>query len=214
MDQRIKIEKIINPAIYFLLISGVILLAGNKNWWPAFYAPNFFGWAFLISVFLIFLPRLIFTAQDQCQRETLILLRAVLALTLVSNALGEIYLYQLFQYGFQYDKVIHFLNSSMYLIVLASFINSWYKIPLKKALMAGVILVIAGGIAWEFLEFTVDIIFKTKEFGVNGQDVVADTTFDLISDLAGITAGYLFLRRPKLAQRIINDSCRADMMSA
>lgn len=209
MSRRIKIEKLINPAAYFLIILALVLFFGKKDWWPSFYAPNFYGWAFIVSVFLIILPKLIFKAKDKCQRETLILLRAVLALILILNALGEIYFYQLFKYGIHYDKIIHFANSFMFFAVFTAFIISWYGVPLPKAVIVSVILVLISGFLWEAFEFSVDWLFKTKEFGINGQFVILDTTFDILFDSAGIATGWLALRKPGFAASIIGEVCHS-----
>ncbi len=212
MPKKLKLENFINPAIYFLLILSAVFFLGKRGWWPNFYAPVFFSWAFLISAVLIILPRIIFKGGDKCQRQTMVLLRAVLALALILNALGEIYLYQLYKYGIQYDKIIHFADCFLFIIVLTSFIISWYNLPLKKSLIISALIVLGSSLLWEAVEFTSDLFFKTAEFGIYGQYKVIDTIFDILSDIAGIVAGGLILLRPKLSGKIIDKYCHSPLI--
>lgn len=207
MAEKTKMENFTSAAVYFLLILAFVLFFGEKNWWPSIYDPHFYGWAFLTSAAFIFLPRLIFIARNQRQKETLTLLRACLAATLLLNAIGEVYFYQLYKYGLQYDKVTHFINSFLLFTALASFLISWRQFPLSKALMTSAALMFIGGFLWEFLEYGVDRLFNTKEFGIYGQYAAIDTVFDIFFDIAGIAIAFLIWREPKLACKFIGEAC-------
>jgi len=207
MSKRIKIGKIINLSIYFLIIAGLILLFGNKRWWPNFYTPIYFSITFLSSVIIIILPKFIFRTNDQCRKDSVILLQFVIAIALILNALGELGFYQLYKYGFQYDKVIHFTSSFLFVVVLTSFIEMWNNISLKRALRIGIILVLLGSILWEFFEFSSDLIFKTSEFGIYGQNKISDTIFDIIFDMIGMVTSIYFISSPKLSKKIVDEYC-------
>lgn len=207
VPKKIKIEKFINPAVYFLIICGLILLLGKKTWWPSFYDPIFLGFAFLISAALIVLPKLIFRTDNFCKQQAVILLRFAFSVALILNALGELYLYELYKHGFQYDKLIHFFNCFLLMVVLTSFLETWYNFSFKKALTISIVLVLAGSIVWEVLEFTSDVFLKTTEFGIYGQYKTVDTIFDVLFDILGIIASSYFLQSPKLSKKIIDEYC-------
>jgi hypothetical protein len=131
-----------------------------------------------------------------------------MAIAFMLNALGELGLYQLYKYGFQYDKVIHFISSFLFVLVLASIIEMWNKVSIERALRISVILVLIGSILWEFFEFFSDLVFKTSEFGIYGKYKVSDTMFDIIFDIIGIFIGIYFMSIPKLSKKIIDEYCR------
>ena len=205
------LNKFVRFSFFALIIAGLALLLGNKSWWPSFYTPFFYGWAFLTSAGLIILPKYIFRTKDKCRRETLILLQAAIALALVLNALGELYLYKLYQYGIQYDKFLHFTNSFLLVVVIASFLEIWYELPFKKALGFAALAVIAGSFLWEVIEYSSDLIFKTSEFGVYGQYMFSDTLFDLLSDGLGVILSSVFLLAPEKRQARISEYCHSPL---
>ena len=208
MYKKLKFENIINPVFGFLIIAGLILLLGKASWWPSFYNAHFLGTAFLASAGLILLPKYILRTDDQCRRDAVTKLRAAISLALILNALGELYLYELYHYGIQYDKIIHFSTSFTFVIVLTFFAQAWFRMPAKKALLLGVILVISGGFLWELLEYSSDLIFKTKELGIYGQYVVSDTVFDLLSDFFGAFVSAIVLLYSKSARKIFSQYCQ------
>lgn len=180
-------------AAYGLIFIALILIFGRKSWWPSYYSPIYFGLTFLASAFLIIFSQYIFKSPDSRRQEAIIFLRFVLALALIFNALGELYFYQLYKYGIQYDKLIHFTSSFLFVAALTFFYEKWYNLNLNQALKKAVIIVIISGLLWEIFEFSSDFFFKTSEFGVYGQLKTIDTTFDILSDLLGITVGSIFI---------------------
>ncbi len=213
MVRLIKFRSLINPVIIFLLVAAVILIFGKPVWWPSFYHPVYYGASFLASIFLIMLPEYIFRTEDACRRESVVLLRTAIAITFLLNALGELYFYQLSEYGIQYDKIIHFFNAFSFVIVLTSFLRSLRNLSIRKALLISLGLVTLGSFLWELYEFSVDTVFKTAEFGANGKNKFGDTFFDIVSDFAGVALSYFILSSPVWSKKIINEVCHWSLLS-
>jgi asparagine N-glycosylation enzyme membrane subunit Stt3 len=208
MEKRNKFKLIINFSVSFLLLGSLVLFFGNRNWWPGYYSPNYFSITFFSSAIIIILPKILLKAKDQCKKDSIILFQTVSSIALILNALGELGFYQLYKYGFQYDKVIHFTSSLLFVLALTSVIELWNNTTLKKALRLAIILVLIGSILWEFFEFFSDLIFKTSEFGVYGKYKLSDTIFDIIFDMIGVVIGIYIMSTPKLSKKIIGEYCR------
>lgn len=153
-------------AIGFFLISSCVLLITPHSWWPEYYDVTYFGIAALVCAVAIWrVP-----AQ----------LKTPLAIILLLNASGDLGLYQLYKYGFEYDKLIHFVSPLIATLALA---RMW---GIKRA----AIVVIAFAITWELFEFFIDQYFKTRLFGVYHLFIWRDTAWDLIIDVGGVTMAY------------------------
>ncbi|MDP2709457.1 MAG: hypothetical protein Q8O93_05475 [bacterium] len=188
--------------------AGLILLVGRENWWPDFYSPRFFSAIFFISALAVVLPKHFLKTSDDCKREAVIFLRSAVAFALTANALGELYLYQLYKYGLEYDKLIHFASVFFLTVAFTLFWHIWREAPFKQALKLAVILAIAASFLWEGFEFLSDMIFKTREFGIYGQYKLADTAWDLLSDLAGAAMGSAYLLYSDVRKKAGHDYCR------
>ena len=193
MAKSKKIEKFIQVTVDGLVIIGLVLIFGKKSWWPSFYQPVYFGLTFLTSAALIILSQFIFKAPDSRRQEAIMFFRFGLTAALALNALGELCFYPLYRYGIEYDKMIHFANSFLFVAALTSFYEKWHNLNLGRALKIAAIVVFVGGLLWEVFEFSSDLFFKTSVFGVYGQFRGADTIFDVASDLLGLTAGLIFV---------------------
>lgn len=207
MPRLVKFRNIINPSVLFFVAVGLLLFFGKNSWWPEFYHARFYSLTFFTSAFFIILSKIIFRSDDECKRDSLILLQSILSLALVFNALGELYLYQLYKIGIQYDKIIHFTNSFLFIIALTSFNVAWKKQPIKKALKTSILMVVAGSLLWELFEYLSDLFFHTSEFGVDGKYIIKDTILDLACDALGIIFSSYILNSPKLSKKIINEYC-------
>jgi hypothetical protein len=192
-----------NYSMVFLITAGLMFHFGEKSWWPNFYQPVFYSIIFPFCAFLIYLPKLIFKNDSENKRTKVVLLQFAIAVALMLNALGELYFYQLYKYGIQYDKIIHFSNSLLFVVISTFFIEAWFNLSYKKALGASVILVLASSILWEVFEFSSDLFFKTVQFGVYGQDKTTDTIFDIISDVSGVLFSSYFLLNYKYNENLI-----------
>ena len=93
-------------------------------------------------------------------------LRVIIALSLLLNSFGTLGLYQLYRYGFEYDKFAHFLVSMLLAFILSEIICEWKKLPKSQVIIPVIIIVFAAGIAWEGIEFSSDLLFETQEWGV------------------------------------------------
>ncbi len=136
-------------------------------------------------------------------------LRFTITFALMANAAGELYFYQLYRFGFQYDKLAHLANSLLFILALASFGRSWYGLSPSKSLKASVAIVVACGIGWEVLEFASDKLFNTKVFGIYGQLKLIDTIFDIIYDFLGITLAAIMDKSFRFRLRMEIEACNS-----
>lgn len=197
-----KLEIFANCLICVFLLLGTFLLLAKFVHWPTYYSPNFFGVNFIVSALLLYSFRYAYRIKDECKKESMIIIRTALGIALTLNFLGELFFYQLYHEGFQYDKLIHVSNSLIFFISLVYINISWRKGSLLSSIRSAAWLVFLGGIAWELFEFSSDFFFKTREFGFYGQYKFVDTSFDLISDILGIALGSALLSLPFWREKI------------
>lgn len=101
-----------------LVIIGLLLLILPKEWFPDFYKPIFMGIIALLSPILIYLPKFILKKSNPQKRALILNMRFVIAFSLAINIAGELGLFQLYRYGFQYDKFAHFIVPMLFAFVL------------------------------------------------------------------------------------------------
>lgn len=192
-----KRERFIQFAIAIYVIGGLILLFGNRDWFPDFYHPVSLGILSLLSPVLIFLPSLIFKTSDPRKRHAVKKLQIVLAAGLLLNAAGGLGLYRLYLVGFQYDKLMHFAVPLMWTLGIAEFRHQWIGEKFAKSLRWAAVLVLLGGIAWELREALTDWLFATQSWGEYGKNALRDTLWDLTMNILGIltAVGIWFLRK-------------------
>lgn len=186
-------EKFIKASIYFLIVGGIILLILPVRWFPSFYDVRYMGGMALASSLIIyFVPGLFFRAKKgvkQQKNRAALWLQFFLAFAFIGNALGDLGLYKLYQYGFEFDKVLHFFTPFLGAITLAYGINELWKIRPSRAAFLSFLTIIAFGVAWEFFEYLADSVLKTHISGVYGLNVSVDTKFDFLFDIFGSLAG-------------------------
>lgn len=191
-------QKFINLAVAVYIISGSILLLGERSWFPDFYNPGFMGILALASAIGIILPRLVFKESgDSNKREVLLNFQVTIAISLLLNGAGGLGLYQLYRYGFEYDKLMHLLVPMMFTVSGAKFISAWFGIKLEKALLLSAILAMSGSLAWEVFEFLSDWYIGTQTLGFYGREITRDTIIDIIANTIGIIFGSIFVLRKK-----------------
>jgi len=195
-------------SIYVFALIGLMFLIAPKQWWPGFYNPTFFGVTSLLSSVLIILPKLIFRAKEICDREAVTLLRTTILIALLLNGMGELYLYQLYKYGFPYDKILHFIVPFLFVIVLTSFAEVRFGAGFKYSLIIAAFFVTIGSVAWEFFEYLSDLLFKTTEFGIYGQYKFIDTSFDIIFDILGIFTSIISLNQKEFYAKVVSGYCQ------
>lgn len=125
-------KKFINFSITSMATAGAVLFLGDKNWFPDFYWPNFFGIMSLVSIFLITLPKIIWHFNDENKKQSVIKLQSYIALALILNGLGSLGFFQLYRYGIQYDKIVHFFVPMLFTVASGSFICEWKIGSAKK----------------------------------------------------------------------------------
>ncbi|MBI2010655.1 MAG: hypothetical protein HYS89_00205 [Candidatus Colwellbacteria bacterium] len=203
MKNRLFIKLLI--AAY--LATAALLFFGNPNWFPEFYRPRLMAILALVSIFIIFLPRMIFHNSDsKAKTKVLDELEGVTAISLFINGLGGLGLYKLYLVGFPYDKLAHLVVSFIFIVALSRFIEIWYGKTFNKALLIAAILVTVTGLGWEVVEVTSDKVLHTQLLGGGSSQILADTVWDIVMDFLGVIFGTgfaLFQKRRVAAARVV-----------
>ena len=180
-----------------LVIIGLLLLFGQKSWFPNFYNPLFLGVIAVISPFLIYLPKFFLTKSSPKKRKLILEMRSVIAFSLLVNFAGELGLFQLYKYGFEYDKFAHFIVSMMFAFILGEALNEWGNFTPNKLVWFVFLVVFSSGLFWELFEATSDLLFKTQEWGVYGKHLAGDTYRDIAFNTLGALSGIIIFKIPK-----------------
>lgn len=178
-----KIGRII--AVLFI-VGGLILIFGKKIWFPEFYNPIFMGLMGFVSAFLVVSSRLFLKPKNQEQEKVLDMIQAGMVFGLVLNALGALGLFQLYKFGIQYDKILHFLNSFILTTIIIRSYEGWHGFAFEKSLFFSIMIVFFGGVVWEICEFLGDTLIGTQMLGHYGQFATRDTIWDMIMNWSGI----------------------------
>ena len=192
-------KKIIKFSIIFFAIAAITMISSNPRWLPDFYEPRYFSIISLISILLILLPPVIFKNKEPHKQKIILELQGLIAIALLLNYFGELGLFQLYKIGFQYDKLVHFVVPFLMTIQAARFFHIWKEKSFKKSLVLSALTIMGSGFLWEVLEFTSDLLFKTKEWGVYGSygwpDTIGDVAFNTIGVALGIFTLIFFNRK-------------------
>lgn len=180
-----------------LVIIGLLLLFGKKSWFPNFYNPLFLGVIAVISPLLIYLPKFFLTKSSPKKRKLILEMRSVITFSLLVNFAGELGLFQLYKYGFEYDKFAHFIVSMLFAFILGEALSEWEQLSPGRILWLIFLVVFSSGILWEIFEATSDLLFKTQEWGVYGKHLVGDTYRDIAFNTLGAIAGIVVFMIPK-----------------
>ncbi|MEK7616106.1 MAG: hypothetical protein AAB420_02790 [Patescibacteria group bacterium] len=156
----------------FFILAGLVLLLTDKAIWPTYYDLPYMGWAALVCALAIWvLPKV--GPWDPLKVRPL---QTALALILLFNASGDMGLYELYKYGFEYDKIIHFVSPLIATLALAR----------AYGLRTAIIIVVSGAFAWELFEFLADTFIKTHLFGVYRHQILRDTLTDIAMNVMGV----------------------------
>lgn len=180
-----------------LVLIGIILLVSPAGWFPVFYSPIFMGIIALLSPLLIYLPRFILKRSSPEKRQLILNMRTVIAFALIINFAGELGLFQLHNYGFEYDKLAHFTVCMLFAFTLGESLKEWERFRTMKLIGLVLVIVFGAGILWEILEAVSDFLFKTEEWGVYGEHLVWDTLKDISFNTLGAIAGIFVFMLPK-----------------
>lgn len=120
------------------------------------------------------------------------------AITVLIDLPGSLYLHRI---GIQYDIPLHIANSFLVFLAFALiypviFYSIKNALPSKKTILLTAIISIAiGGLAFEGFQKLTDIIFGTHLFFDAVQPISEDFKTDLLMDLIGTAAGFLYIKR-------------------
>ncbi len=193
MDQKVFLKF----SSVLLVLTGLILLIAPSEWFPNFYSPVFMGIIALISPILIYLPKFILTRSNPQKRKLILEMRSIIAFALLVNFAGELGLFQLYKYGFEYDKFSHFIVCMAFAFILGESLREWEHLHAKKLVVIVFLIVFGSGIVWEIFEASSDFLFKTQEWGVYGEHLVLDSYKDLLFNSLGALAGIVIFKIPK-----------------
>ena len=183
-------------SLFSLGLAGVLLLVFPISWFPTFYDVRYMGICSLVGACAIYLlPRLIRVVPNapnaEQKNQGVNILQFLLTFIILSNALGDLGLYQLYKFGFEFDKLMHFLNPMLILLLFPLFLQKRFEIQKQQALALTFGIMIFVGVGWELFEYLTDQVFKTHIYGIYGTDINNDTKYDLIFDAVGSTVGLL-----------------------
>lgn len=198
-------------SLYFLLISGVILLIFPVHWFPDFYDVRYMGVAsFACAAVIFFLPKLMRVKNNVPDHEkknyATDLFQLGITIAVINNALGDLGLYQLYKVGFEYDKLIHFSTSFIITIFLSLLLRNRFQIRAYYSIVVAFLIVVGSGFLWEVFEFVSDNLLRTHIFGLYGADQINDTKWDLIYNLIGFSSAIIimFFRQHRKNKRLKN----------
>lgn len=173
-----------------------------ESWLPKTIThQNFYAGLLILSAILVYLPSLVFRKVQTAQKKQLVLnMQSAAAFSLLLNNGGEFGLYNLYQYGFEYDKFCHFLVPMIFSFLLAESLHAWEHISHRKIVWITLFAGFSAGIIWELFEFGSDSLFHTTLWGVYGHSVITDTIQDILFNTAGAIAGSIIFLIPSKHQ--------------
>lgn len=198
-DIALMTNKHILRVVYIVYaIAVVALLIIPRAWVPDFYRPRFMAGVSTAAAICIALPGWIFRPDSAHKQLILERCQLAIAFCMLVNGVGGLGAYKLYKYGVEYDKILHFFVSTIFVVGVAYFLVHWFHKSRKFAITFSVLSVVIGGILWEGWEVAQDKMFGTQTAGVYGEDYVRDTTLDVFADIGGsILGAYLILRESK-----------------
>ncbi len=185
-----RIKMFIKMTLYILFSIAVITLILPVRWFPTFYDVRYLGVGTLLAALMIIaLPKLIKVEMNHPRahekNHAAMLFEFLLAFIFLSNALGDVGLYQLNNLGFPFDKVLHFIMPLLSVIILSLVLHQRFEIKPYYSIAIAAITVMSCVVDWEWYEYSMDVTFHTRLFGVYGTQINSDTTYDLLCGLVG-----------------------------
>ena len=182
----------------FLLAAAFLFLA-PRSWLPSFYEPGLWGTVALLSPLLVWLPKKILHAPTEEKKGFLLKTQSFIACSLLINGAGEFGLFQLSRVGFEFDKFTHFLVPFLLSLAYSEGLRLWTNLSSREIWIRVAMTLFFAGLLWEFLEMLSDALFHTKEWGMYGENIPADTLADILFNSAGILFAFFIQKRQFLS---------------
>lgn len=181
-------------SVIILAGAGIVLSIFPVAWLPPLSDIRYKGWAGIAgAVLILFLPSLVRPSEKNLdfnrKSQAADLFQSLLIFVFIGNALGGLGLYKLHNYGFEFDKVLHFFTPFLGVVIISFVLSGRWGIRRTRAIPIALVIIIGLGIAWEIYEVLVDFLFKTHISGAYGLNVSRDTKFDLLFDILGSASG-------------------------
>jgi len=190
--------------VTFFVLVGAVFLLTPPTWYPHWIASQVTGVGAFLYAFMIVLPAVVFTTNPTEDAQTTALqeaartnLQICLSIIFLLALAGSCGLFELYQFGIPYDKLLHFFNTMLATMASSSFLFRWYKLSLPRAILIAALVVSLVNIGWEVVEYTSDTALGTDAFGIDGKQWLADTLGDLASDAVGAIAGVVAIKFSK-----------------
>lgn len=176
------------------IVAGFVFALAPEAWFPPVYMLTLMSKLSFLSAFLVLLPALVIRPDNKEEESSLRRFQGIVAFGLFINGLGGLGLYKLYQYGFQYDKLTHYVTPLVLTMGFVELLVVWKGWSKKRAFLFSAVLVFAGGIVWEFLEFYSDKLLGTTLIGLGGEHQRIDTIWDVIFNTLGIISALVYLQ--------------------
>lgn len=171
------------------VITGLVFMMAPSDYFPAYYHQELIGIVSLLTPILLGLPRWTLPIETESQKRLVAKMERNILVILLLGGAGELGLFQLYRYGLEYDKLLHFVIPWIMTASFSIIAQTWWHFPRRKALLFSAILVFGSGIVWECLEAVSDILFGTAVWGVYGNHIPEDTLKDILYNGLGIAFG-------------------------
>jgi len=191
--------KLFPKIIFYLLLSaGILITFLPISWFPSFYDVRYSGWSMIATALIIyFVPLLIRVPANSPDAEkknkATDLLQFFITLAILTDILGALGLYELYNYGIPYSFSLHIAMTFAGVIILTIVINQRFDVHITKAAIIAFLLILAWGVVWEIYENTSDYLFKTHLAGASQTSTQNTTVLNLIQDFIGASCGLILL---------------------
>lgn len=172
-------------------IGALLIFLGQGGFVSNVYNRYVIGVIGVIGALAVLAPAYFLRSKDTRKQDARNRLQQIMAAGLLLEGGGRIGLFQLHEYGFPYDKLVHFLVSGGLVFGLAYLMHIYFNHSVGRALIAAVGIMILAGVMWEILERLVDFWFEANTSGVDGRFVSIDTRYDLLLNGIGLFFGGL-----------------------
>lgn len=168
--------------------AGLTLFLLPKDYLPDYYKPIPMGLAAIGYSFLIALPAWVF--RELRDRRELLQFQTALATGMALNGIGSLGAWGLYKYGFDYDKLVHFVFPALMVYFGARLLRIRSGKPVITMALLTAVIVMASGVAWEYIEYFFASYFH---FGFFGTLFDPDSIRDLLANMAGVIAALIYL---------------------